>query len=51
MDGVHDLGGMEGFGCVEREHEEPVFHEAWQRAAFALMMASQALLRNHNADE
>lgn len=51
MDGVHDLGGMEGFGPIEREHDEPMFHEGWQRTAFALMMASQALIRNNNADE
>jgi nitrile hydratase len=28
MDGVHDLGGMQGFGPVEREADEPVFHAA-----------------------
>jgi Nitrile hydratase beta subunit, N-terminal len=26
MDGVHDLGGMHGFGPVEREDNEPAFH-------------------------
>ena len=28
MDGVHDLGGMHGFGPVEREENEPPFHAA-----------------------
>ena len=26
MDGIHDLGGMGGFGAVEAERDEPVFH-------------------------
>jgi len=35
MDGIHDLGGMEGFGPIEREADEPVFHHDWERRAFA----------------
>lgn len=30
MDGVHDLGGMEGFGPVPIETDEPLFHEPWE---------------------
>ena len=30
MNGVHDLGGMHGFGPVEREENEPLFHAAWE---------------------
>lgn len=30
MNGVHDLGGMQGFGPIEREEDEPVFHERWE---------------------
>ena len=26
MNGVHDMGGMQGFGKVEPEPSEPVFH-------------------------
>ena len=26
MDGVHDMGGMDGFGKIEVEKNEPVFH-------------------------
>src|SRR5262249_49321398 len=33
MDGVHDLGGMQGFGPVEGEVDEPVFHEGGERRA------------------
>jgi len=36
MDGIHDLGGMHGFGPVVVEHEEPVFHAAWEGRVFAL---------------
>ena len=30
MNGVHDMGGMDGFGKVEPEPNEPVFHAAWE---------------------
>ena len=30
MDGVHDMGGMDGFGKVEPEPNEPVFHHRWE---------------------
>jgi len=39
MDGVHDLGGMDGFGPVEVEANEPVFHAAWERVVFAIAAA------------
>lgn len=39
MDGVHDLGGMHGFGPVEREPDEPVFHARWEARVFALTLA------------
>jgi nitrile hydratase len=31
MNGVHDMGGMEGFGRVIREENEPLFHHDWER--------------------
>jgi nitrile hydratase beta subunit len=40
MDGVHDLGGMQGFGPVEREENEPVFHAEWETAVLAMMHAA-----------
>jgi nitrile hydratase len=40
MDGVHDLGGMQGFGPVEREENEPVFHADWEAAVLAMMRAA-----------
>ena len=30
MNGVHDMGGMDGFGKVEAERDEPVFHASWE---------------------
>jgi nitrile hydratase beta subunit len=42
MNGIHDMGGMHGFGPVVAERDEPVFHEAWERDAFASMIATMA---------
>ena len=38
MNGVHDLGGMHGLGPVMPEHNEPVFHDDWERRAFGLFV-------------
>ncbi len=40
MDGIHDLGGMDGFGPVVVEADEPYFHEDWERRALRLAMAT-----------
>ncbi len=45
MNGVHDLGGMHGFGPVEIERNEPVFHSAWEARVYALQTASGYLGR------
>ena len=39
MDGIHDVGGMQGFGRMVRD--ELVFHAPWERRAFALAMCVQ----------
>jgi nitrile hydratase subunit beta len=39
MDGVHDMGGMHGFGKVEPEANEPVFHAPWEGRTLALNRA------------
>ena len=36
MNGIHDLGGMHGFGPVEREEHEPLFHAAWEARVLAI---------------
>jgi hypothetical protein len=48
MNGVHDMGGMDGFGPVVRERNEPVFHAGWEGRIAAL--ASLVMWRV-NADE
>ncbi|WP_432559725.1 nitrile hydratase subunit beta [Granulicoccus sp. GXG6511] len=45
MNGVHDLGGMHGFGPVIPEPDEPVFHADWERRVLALVLAIGALGR------
>jgi len=39
MDGIHDMGGMHGFGKVEPEANEPVFHAEWEGRSLALNRA------------
>ena len=42
MNGVHDMGGMDGFGKVEPERNEPVFHGAWEGRVLAMSRAIAA---------
>ncbi len=39
MNGAHDLGGMQGFGPVVPEKNEPVFHAAWEGRIVAIRRA------------
>jgi nitrile hydratase subunit beta len=39
MNGVHDMGGMHGFGKVEPEPNEPVFHAPWEGRVLAMQRA------------
>ena len=39
MNGAQDLGGMQGFGPIDPEPNEPVFHAEWEKRAFALTVA------------
>ena len=36
---IHDMGGMHGFGAVEPEPNEPVFHAPWEGRVHALQRA------------
>src|SRR5262249_43286518 len=36
---VHDMGGMDGFGKVEPEANEPVFHAPWEGRVLAMQRA------------
>lgn len=42
MNGVHDMGGMEGFGPIAPETNEPVFHAPWEGRILALTIAMAA---------
>ena len=46
MDGIHDLGGRQGFGPVVVEPDEPAFHEPWERVARAITFATVAHIDN-----
>ena len=39
MNGVHDIGGTDGFGPVQRELNERVFHEPWEGRVWATAMS------------
>jgi nitrile hydratase subunit beta len=40
VDGVHDLGGVDGYGPVAAPPDEPVFAEPWEARAFGVTMAA-----------
>jgi nitrile hydratase beta subunit len=42
MDGVHDMGGMHGFGPLPIEADEAVFHFEWEGRVFAINLAGLA---------
>jgi nitrile hydratase len=42
MNGVHDMGGMDGFGKVEVEPNEPMFHAPWESRVLAMVRAMGA---------
>jgi nitrile hydratase len=42
MNGVHDMGGMDGFGKVEPEPNEPMFHAAWEARVLSMVRAMGA---------
>lgn len=50
MDGIHDLGGMHGFGRVEREENEPWFHNDWERRVFGYANIA-AFVTQHGDDQ
>jgi nitrile hydratase len=49
MDGVHDMGGMHGFGPVRVEADDPAFHEPWEGRTFGLMIATGAAGLRHGS--
>ena len=49
MNGVHDMGGLQGFGPINPEKNEPVFHARWEGRITAMFSALGAL-RKWNRD-
>jgi nitrile hydratase beta subunit len=42
MNGVHDMGGMQDMGPVQREKNEPVFHQRWEGRVWGMMWLGSA---------
>lgn len=40
MDGIHDMGGMHGFGPVPIEQDEPLFKAPWEGRVLAMRLAT-----------
>src|SRR5258706_12371106 len=51
VDGIHDLGGKEGFGPVIRERNEPIFHAPWETKVFTIVRAAAEAGARSNADQ
>jgi nitrile hydratase len=50
VNGIHDMGGMHGFGRVEIERDEPVFHGRWEARVFGMsLLAGRRLGGNIDA--
>ncbi|MCX7339152.1 MAG: nitrile hydratase subunit beta [Hyphomicrobiales bacterium] len=43
MNGAQDLGGQMGFGPINPEAHEPLFHGEWERRALAITLAAGAM--------
>ena len=50
MNGIHDLGGMHGWGPVFRDPDEPLFYYDWERRILGLAIAISAT-GSYNVDE
>lgn len=42
MDGIHDLGGKDGYGPVDKAGADTVFHDRWEAAVFSMLPAGPA---------
>jgi nitrile hydratase subunit beta len=49
VNGIHDMGGIDGFGPIVREHNDPAFHFDWERRVFGI--AQLARRATGNTDE
>lgn len=55
MDGIHDLGGTQGFGAVPHTNNslsyKPVFHEDWEHLAYSLLFVGADSMKLFSVDE
>jgi nitrile hydratase len=42
MNGIHDLGGKQGFGKINILQDEPIFRAEWERRMFAMFILTFA---------
>ena len=42
MNGIHDMGGMQGLGEIRYQETEPIFHEPWEGRVYAMDTAMRA---------
>jgi nitrile hydratase beta subunit len=49
LDGIHDMGGMHGFGPVRPEPDEPWFHAPWEGRVMGLQLRTRG--RFYHLDE
>ena len=42
MNGIHDMGGMQGMGRIQQEENEPAFHAIWEGRVHAIERAMRA---------
>lgn len=52
MDGIHDMGGMHGFGAIPRDEDDDgtVFHQPWHGRIFALAFVVESFVPGANVD-
>jgi len=48
MNGIHDMGGMDGMGPIDPEPNEPVFHEPWEGRVYAMFLNIRPWARGRN---
>lgn len=36
MNGIHDMGGLHGFGRIDHDPDDPVFHSEWESRVFCM---------------
>jgi nitrile hydratase len=51
MDGIHDLGGKQGFGPINAQPYGKAFSEHWEAAVFSMLRAAQACGAVTNTDQ